>query len=206
VSACNGETLNVTRPDEQVVQIDAKDVYLETSRANFDDYILHTHGGKKDAIVECVRQAVSTFNGGENKNARIGALNNYIQSRVIAMIDGTRIEIKDSPDIQSECGQMQKPVFIFNDNGEADWAEKSLMQYGPYTKRTFDRNDPSICVICAQHDKGRVEQFVRKLLKGISRSKYFSNGLEGKFTLGTSRVEVFTTTTDSASTGKIIRN
>jgi hypothetical protein len=101
---------------------------------------------------------------------------------------------------------MQKPVFIFNDNGEADWAEKSLMQYGPYTKRTFDRNDPSICVICAQHDKGRVEQFVRKLLKGISRSKYFSNGLEGKFTLGTSRVEVFTTTTDSASTGKIIRN
>lgn len=133
--------------------------------------------GKKTPIVECVRQAVSTFNGGENKNARIGALKNCIQSRVIAMIDGTRIEIKDSPDIQSECGQMQKPVFIFNDNGEADWAEKSLMQYGPYTKRTFDRNDPSICVICAQHDKGRVEQFVRKLLKGISRSKYFSNGL-----------------------------
>ncbi|WP_306546021.1 Piwi domain-containing protein [Desulfobulbus sp.] len=197
VSACNDETLNVTRPDGQIVQVDAKDVYLEANRANFDDYILHTHGGKKDAIVERIRQAVSTFNGGENKKARIDMLKNYIQSRTIALINGTRIEIEDSPDIQCECGQMQKPVFVFNDNGEADWAEKGLTKYGPYTKRTFDRNDPSICVICAQHDKGRVEQFVRKLLKGISNSKYFSSGLEGKFALGTSRVEVFTTTTDS---------
>ena len=54
-------------------------------------------------------------------------------------------------------------------------------------------------MICAQHDKGRVEQFVRKLLKGMSGNKYFSNGLEGKFSLGTSRVEVFTTGTDDVS-------
>ena len=202
VSACNGKTLNVTRPDEQVVQIDAKDVYLEASRANFDDFILHTHGGQKDAIVERIRQAVSTFNSGENKNARIRALKDYIQSKTISLIDGSRIKIRNSPDIQSECEQMQKPVFVFNDNGEAGWAEKGLTQYGPYTKRTFDRNDPSICVICAQHDKGRVEQFVRKLLKGIPRSKYFSSGLEGKFTLGTSCVEVFVTATDSAGAYK----
>ena len=95
------------------------------------------------------------------------------------------------------CGQRDKPVFIFNDNGEANWTERGLSQYGPYTKRTFDRNDPSICVICEQHNKGRVEQFVRKLLKGISKSKYFSNGLEGKFSIGTSRVEVFCTGTDA---------
>lgn len=197
VSACNGETLHITRPDGQSIQIEAKDVYLEANRINFDDYILHTHGAEKDSILEHIRQAVSTFNGGENKKVRIDKLKKYIQSNSIPLIDGTRIEIEDSPDIQKVCGQMQKPVFIFNDNGEKDWVEKGLTQYGPYTKRTFDRNDPSICVICAQHDKGRVEQFVRKLLKGIPNSKYFSNGLEGKFTLGTSHVEVFTTATDS---------
>lgn len=197
ISACNGETLHITRPDGQSIQIEAKDVYLEANRINFDDYILHTHGAEKDSILEHIRQAVSTFNGGENKKVRIDKLKKYIQSNSIPLIDGTRIEIEDSPDIQKVCGQMQKPVFIFNDNGEKDWVEKGLTQYGPYTKRTFDRNDPSICVICAQHDKGRVEQFVRKLLKGIPNSKYFSNGLEGKFTLGTSHVEVFTTATDS---------
>jgi len=197
VSACNGETLHITQPDGQSLQIEAKDVYLEANRTNFDDYILHTHGAEKDSILERIRQAVSTFNSGENKKVRIDKLKKYIQSNSIPLIDGTRIEIEDSPDIQKDCGQMQKPVFVFNDNGEADWAEKGLTQSGPYTKRTFDRNDPSICVICAQYDKGRVEQFIRKLLKGISHSKYFSNGLEGKFALGTSRVEVFTTATDN---------
>ncbi|HBN8545260.1 TPA: stem cell self-renewal protein Piwi domain-containing protein [Pseudomonas aeruginosa] len=202
VSAYKGEALYVTRPDGQAIQVNAKDIYLEASRTNFDDYVLHTHGAKKDAIVERIRQSVSIFNGGENKQARIDALKKYIQSKAIPLIDGTRIEIKDSPEIQKDCGQMLKPVFVFNDNGEADWVEKGLTQYGPYTKRTFDRNDPSICVICSQHDKGRVEQFVRKLLKGISSSKYLSSGLEGKFTLGTSRVEVFATATDSVDAYK----
>jgi Piwi domain len=202
VSAIKGETLHVTRPEGQVEHVEANDVHLEASRTNFDDYILYTYGAQKDAIVERIRQAVSIFNGGKNKKARIDTLKRYIQSKSITLIDGTRIAIEDAQDIQKECGQMQKPVFVFNDNGEADWAEKGLTHYGPYTKRTFDRNDPSICVICAQHDKGRVEQFVRKLLKGIANSKYFSSGLEGKFTLGTSRVEVFATTTDSVEAYK----
>ncbi len=202
VSARNGETLSVTKPDGKVEQVDAKDIYLESGRENFDAYVLHTHGAQKDAIGERIREATHVFNGGENKKARIETLKKYIQSKSIPLINGTRIEIDDAPDIQRECVQMQKPVFVFNDNGEADWTEKGLTQYGPYTKRTFDRNDPSICVICAQHDKGRVEQFVRKLLKGISNSKYFSSGLEGKFTLGTSRVEVFTTATDSVEAYK----
>jgi hypothetical protein len=197
VAARKGETLYVSKPDGEVKQVDAKDIYLESSRENFDAYILHAHGAQKDAIGERIRQAIHVFNGGENKKARIDVLKKYIQHKTIALIDGTRIEIEDAPDIQRDCAQMQKPVFVFNDNGEADWTEKGLTQYGPYTKRTFDRNDPSICVICAQHDKGRVEQFVRKLLKGISQSKYFSSGLEGKFTLGTSRVVVFTTANDS---------
>ncbi|MFP3472122.1 hypothetical protein R0J90_18905, partial [Micrococcus sp. SIMBA_144] len=85
---------------------DAKDVYLEASRTNFDDYILHTHGAQKDAIVERIRQAVSIFNGGENKKARIDTLKKYIQSKAIPLIDGTRIEIEDAPDIQKDCGQM----------------------------------------------------------------------------------------------------
>lgn len=196
-SCLEGGTLCITQPDGQVVHAEAKDVYLEASRANFDDYILHTHDTKKDSIVERIRQSVSMFNGGENKKERIDAFKRYIQATNIPLLDGTRIEIKDSSDIQKNCTQMQKPVFVFNDNGEADWAEKGLTQNGPYTKRTFDRNDPSICVICAQHDKGGVEQFVRKLLKGMSSSRYFRNGLEGKFALGTSRVEVFETSTDS---------
>ncbi|AJP47871.1 stem cell self-renewal protein Piwi domain-containing protein [Rugosibacter aromaticivorans] len=199
VTDIEGDVLHIILPDGQIGRIQAQEAYLEASRKNFDDYVLHTHGKQKDAIIEKIREIVSSFNGGENKKSRIDTLKKYFQSRSIALIDGTRVDIEEAENIQSLCGQLEKPVFVFNDNGEADWAEKGLSQYGPYTKRTFDRNDPSICVICAQHDKGRVEQFVRKLLKGMSGNKYFTNGLEGKFSLGTSRVEVFVTGTDDVN-------
>ena len=147
VSAIKGETLHVTRPDGQIEQIEAKDAYLEASRANFDDYILHTHGAQKDAIVERIRQSVSSFNGGENKKTRIETLKKYVQSKTVSLIDGTRIEIEDAPDIQGQCEQMQKPVFVFNDNGEADWAEKgpdavrSLYKANIRPERSVDLRD-----------------------------------------------------------------
>lgn len=199
VSEVDGATLHVVLPNGSVERIHGGDAYLEASRKNFNDYISYTHGSQKDAVIEKIRLTISTFNGGENKNSRINVLKKYFQSKGIDLIDGTNVNVEDAKNVQSMCRQMDKPVFIFNDNGEANWAEKGFTQYGPYTKRTFDRNDPSICVVCAQHDKGRVEQFVRKLLKGISGSKYFSNGLEGKFSLGTSRVEVFVTDTEGVN-------
>lgn len=199
ISELKGNMLSVTRLDGQVERIETNLAYLEASLQNFDDYILHTHGSKKEVIVEKIRRAVSAFNKGGNKKDRIGIIHQYFQSKNITLIDGTHIEIEDALSIQSQCEQMQKPVSIFNDNGSDDWKERGLTQYGPYTKRTFDRNNPSICVICTQDDKGRVEQFVRKFLKGIPTGKYFKNGIEGKFALGTSRVEIFTVSNDSVN-------
>lgn len=197
-----GKMLHLQRPTGETEDIAATDIYLEADLKNFDDYILHTHGKQKDAKVEQIRETVSLFNAGENKAARIDTLKWFFQSKNIVLYNGTRVVIGDSENIQNLCGQLDKPVFVFNDNGQTNWAEKGFTQYGPYTKRTFDRNDPSVCVICAQHDKGRVEQFVRKFLKGISSSKYFSSGLEGKFSIGTSKVEVFTVATDDVSAYK----
>ena len=177
-------------------EIHSSDVYLEASIRNFDDYLKHTHGSSKNSIVERIRLTISKFNGGENKNNRINLLKKYFQSNGIDLIDGTRVELKEARNIQGMCGQLDRPVFVFNDNGEAKWAEQGLTQHGPYTKRTFDRNNPSVCVICSKHDKGVIEQFVRKLLKGIPSSKYFHAGLEGKFNIGTSRIEVFVTDSD----------
>jgi len=196
IASISGEVLRITLPDGKIDDVPASDVYLEANIENFDAYVAFTHGQRRDAIGEQIREAVSSFNAGDKKKSRIDALKRYFQPKGIVLIDGTRVDIEDAENIQSRCEFLSKPVFVFNDGGTADWTEKGLTRHGPYTKRSFDRNDPSICVICSQHDKGRVEQFVRKLLKGIAGSKYFSNGLEGKFSLGTSRVEVFATTSD----------
>ena len=196
VSAVKGDQLDVVGLDGSESTIASNKAYLEASIRNFDDYIQHTHSSRKDGIVERIRVSISTLNSGENKNNRINVVKRYFQSNGIRLVDGTYIGLKDAPNVQGMCGNLEKPVFVFNDSGEVNWAEKGLTQHGPYTKRTFDRNDPSICVICSKYDKGGVEQFVRKFLKGIPNSKYFRSGFEGKFSVGTSRVEVFATDSD----------
>ena len=196
VSAVNGDQLEVVGLDGSEHTIGSGEAYLKASIRNFDDYIQHTHGSRKDGIVERIRVTISTFNGGENKNNRINRLKRYFQSKGIVFIDGTRVELKDAHNIQGMCANLKRPVFVFNDNGQVNWVETGFTQHGPYTKHTFDRNNPSVCVICSKHDKGVVEQFVRKFLKGMPNSKYFHSGLEGKFSIGTSRVEVFTTDSD----------
>src|SRR5208283_5241843 len=133
ITEIDGESLHVVLPDGRTEAIQGKDAYLEASRKNFDDYVSQMYGRQKDAITEKLRETVSSFNRGENKKSRIDALKKYFQSKGIVLIDGTRIEIEDAENIQNECGQMDKPVFVFNDNGEANWAEKGLSQYGPYT-------------------------------------------------------------------------
>lgn len=203
VSAVNGDQLDVVGLDGSKYTIVSNEAYLEASIRNFDDFIQHTHGSRKDGIVERIRVTISTFNGGENKSNKINLLKRYFQSNGIDLVDGTRVGLKDAHNIQGMCGNLEKPVFVFNDNGEANWAEKGFTQHGPYTKRTFDRNDPSICVICSKYNKGGVEQFVRKFLKGMPNSKYFRSGFEGKFSVGTSRVEVFTTDTDDVDGYKV---
>lgn len=183
--------------DNNMTQINANEVYLEASRNNFDDYVRFSYPNQVEVLLERIRVGISAFNSGKNKRDKINTLHAFIKSKV-SIINRTHINVGDSKDIHNKCLQLDKPIFVFNDNGEANFAEQGFTKFGPYTKRTFDKNDPSICVICLEQYKGQVEQFVHKLLKGIPGHKYFSNGLEGKFSIGTSRAEVFVTKDDSA--------
>lgn len=202
VDCVEGNVVKLIDKDEQIQTSILSDVYLEASRANFDDYIRHHFGSNADNIIDKIRITVSEFNSGVSKKSRIATLKNHFQAKGISLINGEEIGISDAVDIREKCLQFDNPNLVFNDNGQANWAEKGLKNYGPYTKRTFDRNNPSICVICSQHDKGRVEQFVTKFLKGISGHKYFNGGLEGKFSLGTSNVEIFTFQNDDVESYK----
>lgn len=188
--------------DGQSQVIDASIASLEASIDNLDDYIKFSFDNQAGELTEKIRVQLSVFNAGQNKKEKIDRLADYLKTQKISSLNGVSFELGDALDVTRDCQQFSKPVFIFNDSGEVDWAEKGFTQFGPYTKRTFDRNDPSICVICSQQHKGEIEQFVRKLLKGINGHKYFSAGLEGKFHIGTSRVEFFTVPNDSADAYK----
>lgn len=178
--------------------------FLEANRENFDDYSKYALGSKATDFLENVRVNVSIFNGGMNKKMRIEKFKSYLVNKV-KTLNGITIEVGDAKDISREAYQIDKSFFVFSDNLETyikDGEYGGLVKTGPYTKRTFDRNNPTICVICSQNHKGQVEQFVRKFLKGIPNHKYHSGGIEGKFNIGTSKVEIFTVADDSVSSYK----
>ena len=202
VTGVKDKKINYQDRDGEIKVIAADMVSLEASIDNLDSYIRFLFGDKADALTEKIRIQLSVFNSGDGKKEKIERLLTYLKSQKITSVDGAALGLGDALDVTRDCQQFSKPVFIFNDSGEVDWAEKGFTQFGPYTKRTFDRNDPSICVICSQQHKGEIEQFVRKFLKGINGHKYFSAGLEGKFHVGTSRVEFFTVPNDSVAAYK----
>jgi|GEM_PF-1133077 len=194
VSSVSGDNINYQSKDGATATVAAKEVFLEASRENFDDYTRHHQGDKAADLLEKIRVKVSVFNGGANKKERIRRFKGFLAAR-IKTLNGIDIAVSDEKDISRDAYQIDKSFFVFSDNLETatkDGDNGGLKKTGPYTKRTFDRNDPSICIICSQNHKGQIEQFARKFLKGITGHKYFAAGMEGKFHIGTSKVEVFT--------------
>ena len=61
-------------------------------------------------------------------------------------------------------------VYVFDQAGEKSGAnrDQGLDDFGPYTAKTLSPSKPRFCVICQSSHKGRVEQFVRKFLEGIT--------------------------------------
>lgn len=180
--------------DGTAATIAAAEAFPEASRENFDDYTRYRYGDNATEFLEKIRIKVSVFNGGANKKERIERFKAFLAPR-IKTLNGIEIAVADASDIRRDAYQIDKSFFVFSDNLETsikDGENGGLKKTGPYTKRTFDRNDPSICIICSQNHKGQIEQFVRKFLNGIAGHKYFAAGMEGKFHIGTSKVEIFT--------------
>jgi hypothetical protein len=201
VVGVSGNDIQYQSRDGTVATADANTVFLEANRENFDDYARHRYGAGAAALLEKIRVKVSIFNGGQNKKERIERFTKFLANR-LQTLNGTAITVLQARDVTRDIYYIDRSFFVFSDNFETsakDGDIGGLKKTGPYTKRTFDRNNPSICVICSQNHQGQVEQFVRKLLKGVQGHKYFAAGMEGKFHIGTSKVEVFTCADDSVA-------
>src|SRR5262249_19096624 len=66
--------------------------------------------------------------------------------------------------------QPSSVVYVFDQAGEKSGSnrDQGIDDFGPYTAKTLSPSKPRFCVICQASHKGRVEQFVRKFLEGIT--------------------------------------
>ncbi len=202
VTGVSGNIIEYLDRDEVKQKIEAERVTIEASNENFDEALRRKFGEKAPLKAEAVRLAASAFNMGPSKHEKIDKLVSFLRKQKIAAINGVEFTIGDWGNVTSSVAKMLSPSLIFNDGREGNWADKNITDYGPYTKSTFDRNNPSVCVICEEGEKGQVETFIRKLLKGIPRHANYNGGFEQKFDVGTARVEFFTTNSNNPSAYK----
>ena len=75
------------------------------------------------------------------------------------------------------------------------WHDRGMDNFGPYSAPTFTPTRPRICVVCQRDHKGRIEQFVRKFLRGVtapgSRRAPFAKGFVRKYAMEDATTDFF---------------
>jgi hypothetical protein len=78
-------------------------------------------------------------------------------------------------------------TYVFDGQKTDSWQVRGINQHGPYSTPTFTPTEPTFCIICQKDHRGRVEQFIRKLLQGIPKTqqkmKPFDTGFIRKYAI-----------------------
>lgn len=192
VTSYNGLCVNYVNSDNIVEEALASELYLDASNTTVSKYLSFEYKAEGKKIKDTIVKYIKTYNKGNNKSDVIEKFSSFIKKKGLCLIDGHVVKVGDRLDISKRIQYLSKPQFIFDNNNSTNYPDNGIKEYGPYTKSTFDRNNPSICVICSQKHQGRVEQFVIKFLKGIANHKTYSKGFEARFCVGSCKVKTYT--------------
>lgn len=136
---------------------------------------------------------IADITSGPKRFEQINAAVNYLAKTPIQIIPDIAITLRplldDKASLFPRVETVPRPTFVFDAAGmkTAESGLDGINRFGPYSKQTFDKNSPRICVVCQSKHRGKVDEFVHKLLNGVPRSpgqaNAFVNGLIGKYHL-----------------------
>ncbi|MEO2088350.1 MAG: hypothetical protein ABGY75_02500 [Gemmataceae bacterium] len=175
VVTADGEFMRLAdcRPGEDSIR--SADAYLEPKWRAFNLLARHTFKGQSQGILNRLEQKLAAFNAGPERLKRLRAICSYFAKTRLALVPGVTCH---GEAMFSEVGpggfpQVEPPpdvIYVFDQAGEktAGNRDQGIDDYGPYTAKTLSPSRPRFCVVCQSGHKGRVEQFVRKFLEGIT--------------------------------------
>jgi hypothetical protein len=186
------------RPDED--SLDAQDAFIEA--AAFEPLMRHSFGAAAEGISERLSGILTSFRSGPARLDKLNAIRGYFCNRVLEMIPGVTCRCTTflSQADHTAFPQIDKApsvVYVFDPAGSKTqtWHDKGVEDFGPYSAPTFTPTRPRICVVCQRDHKGRVEQFVRKFLRGISvpgsKRSTFAKGFVRKYGMEEATTEFF---------------
>lgn len=193
---------------EDYEPMSADDLYVAPRKEIVNLCIEHEFPASSRKICANVSNSISNISQGPEKFRRISELASYLEkNECLEVLPG--IDFKFSKLINSEektfpiTSRAPQPTYIFDEAGNKSHSRHyvGLGKFGPYSSSLFPKNTPNVCVVCSVSNKGRVEQFIHKLLHGFkvpdARTNVFADGLIGKFRLEDIRPVFFTCDNDS---------
>jgi hypothetical protein len=178
------------RPEEEA--IDAADAHIEA--AAFEPLVRHVLGGAAGAALERLDGLLTTFCTGPARLERLRAICGYFCDRRLEVVPGVTCHATGylSQTDKARFPRIDKAppvVYVFDPCGSKTdtWHDRGMDNFGPYSAPTFTPTRPRICVVCQRDHKGRIEQFVRKFLRGFtspgSKRTPFAKGFVRKYAL-----------------------
>jgi hypothetical protein len=175
VQSIDGEQLMLTDTRSDITAVCANKVFLEPRREAFKHCLEHLFKEQAFAIEEALDEELAAFRSGPARLKRLQAVVKYLSEQSLEMLPGISFSLQSfltEEDSQSFPAIHTAPrtTYVFDPAGEKTyyWNDGGLNEYGPYTAPTFTPSTPRICVICQRTRKGRVEQFLYKLINGVT--------------------------------------
>jgi hypothetical protein len=178
------------RPDEET--IDVRDAFIEA--AAFEPLVRHALGALAGAALNRLDGLLTAFHTGPARLERLRAICGYFCDHRIEIVPGVTCRATEflSQSHRATFPRIDKAppvVYVFDSSGSKTdtWHDRGMDNFGPYSAPTFTPTRPRICVVCQREHKGRIEQFVRKFLRGVtspgSRRAPFAKGFIRKYAL-----------------------
>jgi hypothetical protein len=186
------------RPKEN--SLNAQDAFIEA--AAFEPLIRHLFGAAADGILDRLRRVLTSFRGGPARLDKLKAICGYFCNRRVEIVPGvschcTKFLSQTDHAVFPHIDKAPPVTYVFDPTGSKTqtWHDKGLEDFGPYSAPTFTPTRPRICVVCQRDHKGRVEQFLRKFLRGISvpgpKRSPFAKGFVRKYGMEDATTEFF---------------
>lgn len=198
--------LSDCRKDED--SIEAHEAFIEA--AAFDSVVRYVFGSEAGGIVDRLAELLARFRNGPAMLDRLRTICGYFREHPLEIIPGITCHCTE---FLSQADRTMFPridktspvIYVFDSTGTKTqtWHDKGMDDFGPYSAPTFTPTRPRICVVCQRNHKGRIEQFVRKFLQGITvpgpRRSPFAKGFVRKHALEDASTDFFEADGPSAS-------
>lgn len=174
VQSVEGEKLRLTDTRDNFDFVATSDVFLEPRQEAFKRCLEYLLQEQTSEIEKNLDNELANFRSGSFRLKHLQNIAKYISDQSLEILPGVKFSLQS---FLSEAGEQRLPsvhiaprtTYVFDAAGEKTdtWHDRGLNEYGPYTAPTFTPSSPRVCVICQKNRKGRVEQFLHKLLYGM---------------------------------------